>query len=442
MARMRYKPLSEIKGKYHTKTLSDSALYLTWIRNLDMFDLFAEFLWLNISIFDLSQLGMVLLTDIVPIDFQPYAINFTYEMPDLEELLQGILIDFKKIDYSKIYDWMTDIDLYIDTNIKLEYREDLKVKRNRKARYGITRYDYSYYDPYVPREFLKATFHRLRLLRTPDTTYYNTIRSTSEQIALNTALADSIYNRLFAQYSAQANAFILGMAVLGRSRLSEVRDGYTTIPIVDAKGNLYDLKFRTLDHLQMGFILGITPLGYGVLLPSESIYRQEENKYDPPIIKVMMEKIRDIRNRITISTYAYSNYNKPEEMIDRHKSDRTAQYHIIQGIRRQVESWVEAQIPPEESNPVRIRQYQSACLQMISWRAKRHRWGFETWKFMTEEEFKTWWINNWSSQGLNKDTLNKLFEGMRIWLESVREQKLKLGEKVKRARYRLAGRYR
>jgi len=50
---------------------------------------------------------------------------------------------------------------------------------------------------------------------------------------------------------------------------------------------ILDVKFRTLDHLQLGFILGVTPLGYGLLLPRESIYQLPGGKENPPIIDVI-----------------------------------------------------------------------------------------------------------------------------------------------------------
>ena len=136
--------------------------------------------------------------------------------------------------------------------------------------------------------------------------------------------------------------------------------------------------------------------------------------------------------------WAYANYNKPEEMTDPHKSEKVEQYDALQWMRRKIEDWVERQIPSEEANPVKIRQYQNAVLQIFGWKAKRHKWGFKAWEYMTDDEFKQWWLDNWATQGLNRQTLDKLFEGSRIWMPYLREEKRKLGEKVKQSRLRLA----
>jgi len=231
---------------------------------------------------------------------------------------------------------------------------------------------------------------------------------------------------------------LYGLSILGRSRLPELEDNWSLIPFIDRQGVEHTVKFRTLDHIQVGFILGLTPLGYGALLPYESIYILPEGKKNPMIIKVIMDKLYGMKWRPTLTTWAYSNYNRPEEMINPHVSDKTAQYDLLQTQRRMIETWVYESLPPEELSLTRVRWYQNAVLQAIGWKAKRHKWGYKAWRYMTEEQFREWWLNHWEAQGLNRATLQALYEGMKIWVEPVRNAKLKLGAKVKQARKRLA----
>jgi len=177
----------------------------------------------------------------------------------------------------------------------------------------------------------------------------------------------------------------------------------------------FEFKIPTIDETLQGIWakFGITPLGYGLLLPKDSIYKLIDGKKNPPFIKLLIDKMTRIKNSIIYTTYAYSNYNRPEEMIDPHKSDRTNQYALLHQMRRHIENWVYEQIPPEEANPLKIRQYQSAVLQMISWKAKRHRWGYQGWEAMSDEDFLEWWLRNWEAQGLNRQLLLKLQEGMK-----------------------------
>jgi hypothetical protein len=426
------------KQKYHNKTLSDDAIYTVYLRTLDIQPMFAEYAWLQISAFDLTELGMGLLYSILPVDFQPYSIDFTYELPTVSEALQGIWAKFEKVDFAKLYTWMTDFREYVLENIKEEYQPDLLIGAVPKALYDITPYGRGVYDPIICREFLRSTFYKLRLIRTPDTSWLKTMDQIVEYLQMIGVTDEHIFNRLMSIFSAQTQAFVLGLSILGRSKLTETDGEWGVVPIKTAKGEIYDLHFRTLDHLQMGFILGVTPLGYGILLPKESIYKLPDGKKNPPVIQVMVNKIRGIINRLPLTTWSYSNYNKPEEMTDYHKSERTNQYDLLMTQRQIIEEWVAKQIPPEEANPVRIRQYQNAVLQAISWRAKRHKWGYDSWKYMTEEQFKEWWKLHWKGQNLNETVLDKLYSGMEVWLKRIREEKVSLGEKVKKTRIQLS----
>jgi len=427
-----------IKLKYHAKTLSSSALFSAFQINLNIQPLFADLAWMQIPAFDLTELGLSILYNILPIDFEPYAIDFQYEPPTPQEALQGIWAIFTPVPFEKLYMWMTDFREYIIENIKEEYQLQLIETAPEKARYGITLYGRGVYDPILAREFLRATFYRLRLLRTPDPSWLKDVKEITELLDMIPATDDVVWNRLMLIMSSQVNAFVLGLSPLGKAKLAETEKDYAKIPIITADRRELTVKFSTLDQLQLGFILGITPLGYGILLPKTSIYRLPEGKKNPPIIDVLLKKVRGIINRTTLTTWAYGNYNKPEEMVDPHKSDRTAQYALMQTTRRHIEAWVAEQIPSEESNPVRIRQYQNAILQAVSWKAMRHKWGFQAWRYMPEEQFKEWWIEHWLAKGLNKGVLQGLYRGIEPWVKRLREQKLGLGAKVKQSRLRLA----
>ena len=426
------------KIKYFEKTLSKDAVYSTYLRSLDVSPIFAQYAWLQLTAFDLTELGMGLLYNILPVDFQPYAIDFTYVTPTPSETLQGIWAKFETVDFAKLYTWMTDFREYVIENFKEEFQKEVLLGIVPKAIYGVTPYGRGVYDPVVAREFLRATFWKLRLLRTPDISWLKTLDEITELIRMVGVTDEHVFNRLMMIFSAQLGAFVLGLSILGRSRLTEVKDGWGVVPTKTAKGEIHELRFKTLDHLQFGFILGVTPLGYGLLLPKQSIYKLPEGKRNPTVIKVLVNKIKGIINRLTYVTWAYSNYNKPEEMLNPHKSERTTQYHELLTQRHFVERWVANRIPPEEANPIKIRQYQNAILQAVAWRAKAHKWGYEAWRYMSEEEFKEWWLTHWKRQGLNETTLKALYEGAQIWLKRLREEKLEVGSKVKQSRLRLA----
>jgi hypothetical protein len=427
-----------MKIKYHRKTLTDSAIYSTYVRLLDVEPEYASTVWLQISVFDLSELGLGLLYSIVPTEWQPYAIDFTFETPSVEEMLQGIWAKFKPVDFEKLYIWMTNFREYIMENIKPEFQASLMTLTAEKAIYGVTPYGRGVYDPVVAREFLRSTFQKLRLMRTPDMSWKEMLDHISEFLGMIGVTDEITYNRLMLLFSAQRESMVLGLSLLGYSKLSEKEGDYAKIPFMDARGNIWEVKFKTLDHLQMGFILGVTPLGYGVLLPKESIYNLPEGKKNPTFLKVLDQKVRGMIGRLTLTTWAYTNYHKPEEMRDVHRSDKANQYALLQTLRRHVEDWVRNKLPVGMVDAVTVRAYQNAVLQLITWKAKRHKWGFLGWEAMTDEQFKDWWLQHWERQGLNKTILQSLYEGVEPWLKATREYKLQIGKKIKQIRQRLA----
>jgi hypothetical protein len=426
------------KQKYFEKLLSTDAMYCVFLRSLDVSELFSMYAWLQIMPFDLTQLGLGLLYDIPPFELVPFSLDFKFEIPSLPEVLQGIWANFEPVRYEELYKWSINVDDYVNVSFQTPYIEPITSTRIEAGVYDETYYGYSSFDPYPSREMVRTTWLRMRLLRTADISWEKVAEETAEQLKVTNATDDHVVGRVMMMLSAQRESFVLGLSLLGRSKLTETEDGWGVVPIVDAEGNTTKLRFTTLDHLQIGFVLGMVPLGYGYLLPRESVYQQPDGKGDPAFLEASAKKVRGITQRVTASTWAYTNYTTPYESGDYHKSERTTQYHALMSMREFVERWVEERIPRDEANPLRIRQYKNAVLQAISWRAKRHRWGYEGWKSMSEDEFKEWWKLHWKGQGLNESTLENLYQGMSVWLKRFRDEKVSLGERAKQIRRRMS----
>jgi hypothetical protein len=426
------------KRMYHAKTLSDNAIYNTFIRLLDVQPKFNEDVNIILPVIDFTEYGLGLLYAILPIEFQPITVDFKYEPPTTDDVMQGIWAKFKPVDFSTEYAWMTDFMKYVTENFKDEYQQILISGAPQKARYGRTPWGYGIYDPIVMREFLRATFMRLRLLRTADISWMQNVKDIAEYLKMTGVTDAHIYNRMMMVLSAQKYAFVLGLSLLGRSRFCKVENGWGYIPIVRHDGKAGEVKFRTLDQLLFGFILGVTPLGYGLLMPKEGVLKSPDGKKNPRLFETIKNKIKGVRDRYTLTTFSYSNYNRPEEMADYHKSERTNQYHYLQTIRRMIEEWVDAQIRDIVSEPFKVRQYKNAVLQAIFWRAKRHCWGFQGFQALTEEQWRELWRNLWVRNGLDPAILDKLYANMTPFIEAVRKERIEEGEKIKRTRTTMA----
>lgn len=435
---MQAETLETIKRKYWTKTLTPDAILITWQRSIDVRNVFARITWLQVSAFDLSQLGIGLLNNIAPADMEPYNIERKAELPELSFMLQGIWMLFEPVDITEIYPWTASITDFIKENVTEEYQPQLLIGIGEKAYYDKTLYGYSLYDPVVAREFLRATAHRFRAMKTSDKVFNFIIQQMRDYLEMTECTSDVIYNRIMIMMAAQSQTFLLGFSILGISKLTHVENGTAEIQFEDARGNLRTAKISSLDQMQFGMILGIAPLGYGVLLPKKSIYKLPEGKKNPPVIEALFQKIKGLTYKLGNLCFAYGNYNKPEEMTDFFRSQRTCAYGAWHALRRDIENWILNKIKDVETNPILIRQYQNAILQYISWKAKRHKWGYKLFEKMSETQFYYWWLQYWESQGLKRATLQALYEGCEIWIQAIRERKIDLWKQIQQTRKQLA----
>lgn len=421
------------KEKYFDKVASQSAITCTWYRLLDTQDLFAKYVWMQLPLFDLYQLGIGLEFSILPYEFQPFSIDFEYSMPNMDELMQGIWANFDKIIYEIEFPWSFNWDGLNESTFQPKFR----VFGRRKAKYGRAKFSGYYYDPPLSREYIAEAFSKLRLIRKPDISWKTCLEQLADAIDIDPMAVYEVISRFLLLSSAQDNSFCLGLSLLGTGRLNWTGDG-AIIPYVTPEGEIKQVKYWTLENLMFGFILGITPLGYGVLTPRKTMFEMEDNKKNPEILSFMLNKARGVINRHTLTTWAYTNYNKPEEMTNFHKSEKVAMHDLIQTQRRVIENMVEESIANIVKNQVLLRQYKNAVLQAIAWKSKRHKWGFKPFKDTPEQQFKEWWIEHWKGMGLNETILNQLYDRLLPILDRIRETKVSVGESVRKKRRMLA----
>ena len=418
------------KRKYHAKLLTDSAMLITFDLSFETLDIFEVMVWINTDLFtNISiSLGMTFSIDLA--EFEQLWQTFKVELPSLGELMQGILINFKRFKLPEI----GTISDFIDLNIKDEYKEEMKESMVKKGVYGVTRYGRSYYDPVNVRKFIANVipkfFHRLA-------TYESFRRFTEgyrDSLGVLDIIARYIFNKLSIMDSALKKNFVLGYGILGYSNLTPRASEEAQLDFVDFEGRTVSMRYMFLDNLQYGFILGITPLGFGFLTPRETTYKEPS----PRCVWWVQDIAWNTITRYPLTPWGVANYNKPEERLDFRVSDRTHQYAAMQAIRYKIEEMVENLLAEEKLSVTELRQYKNAALQLLSLRTKRHEWGFSPFKEMSDEELKRWWLEYWKRQGLKPSTLQKILEVMGRWLREWEKQKLRLGKLVQLRRRMLA----
>ena len=77
---------------------------------------------------------------------------------------------------------------------------------------------------------------------------------------------------------------------------------------------------------------------------------------------------------------------------------------IVENVVRQLET---------DADAYKLRLYKTAALELYGALYSPHKWGNEMQRSMTPEELKRFWVSKWSGDGLNPDTLSKLWDAVK-----------------------------
>jgi len=440
------KSLRQQKAKYHSKVLSEDAIEVNLFRAIDIEAHAVEWAWQMIPQYNYATFGLAIIFDIPPIELEPMNVEFKVELPSWNELLQGILIKTERFDLSEEYPWLKETPSTIFENYKPEYAYLMAQKKAVKGVYDQTPYDISYYDPTAVRDFLRSTFQKLYLERKTFDMLAKDIKDIADKVQLNLDVARTVFSRIASTVNAQRQSFILGYSVLGLSFLSRRGSEEAKVLFTDLDGKDREIGFKHIDHLQLGFYLGLTTLGYGYLVPREVIHKMPKKMLPtgfsvfgaPSFVDVVLRKVLRFRDTFAYNAFSFANYNKWEEQRSYHLSERADQWFRLQLLRYHLENIALGIARRYEDNPVKLRMYKSAVLQLLGYPAKRHKWGYKVYSSMSDEEFKSWWLEHWKKQGLNEAVLLEIYERIKEWIKTWRIRKLEEGIRVRERRYQLA----
>lgn len=426
------------KQKYFEKILSTDGFMSTWDRYFQQRDLLARIIWGEVPIWDYTNLGIGLMYMINPIELEPLTVFNVMEWPSEWEMDEGIWVNFFKFDFSIEFPEFVFAFDFLLLNFNFDFLFDFLFSLLLKAQFGTGRYGVSTYDPSVFREFLRASLYKIRQKRTADISFAAEAAILQEVAGVHKQTDELVNHRHEFLREVQKECFMLGLSTLGTGKLVPGEDNYAVVTVSDAKGNPVQIKVSKLEDLIFGLWLGIIPLGFGCIMPRETVFNFEGGKRMPRFFRYVDKKAKTILRQTLFTPWAYRNYHRVDESQSFHKSERTIQYHSLQEMRGAVEEIVESIVLPEEGSITKIRQYKNAALQLISYPAKRHFWGYGAFKVMTDEEFLTYWLSYWEGQGLNKNLLMRIYEALKPCLHRLREEKVLLGKKTSELRRRLA----
>jgi hypothetical protein len=420
--------LDNQKRAYHEKELSVDGEWTLFMRSFQVYDFTLDIASLLIPEFYMASMSVGLLYNVDLAEVEPFSIEFTWRMPTVEEWARGVGVVIERITPP----YAVKPERFVDVNVREEYREGVKKLMIVKGYYGKTRYGYSYYDPAAMREFIRNAV-QLMLKKHPSPVNRKVeLLTLATSVGVTEDFARSTHDRMSIIMSSHTWCFTLNYSMLDVARLCEPAvhsEEQGVVPFVDLDGNVRTAEITALSDAQYACILDVGMLDYCLLSPGQDIY----TPVPPPAIEAVAEKVDNFRRRWMITPVAFSNYVTGAEAADYTVSERTNVWGELMSIRYVVEHEVEAFLAREAPalNTFDRRKYVTAVLQLLGHTGKRHRWGYKVYQLMEESEIKNWWLEYWSSQGLDRTILEKLFESVKTWLPRIVDVKTSLGRRVR-----------
>ena len=421
----------EEKMKYWYKALSDDAMWGVLGSTVDIFDWLSFFSDYVISDSIWSSLVIALLLDIDLPEIVPVNLEWSVELPDIEEFLRGVLIKLSRINilllieeiYPELYYGLPSVEISrLITEMKRaiqqptifltpELRKEVERTRLRKAVYGASRYDESYYDPQAVRDFLRSTLLAFTKKRGTWRTARDKVKASADSLGIAEGLVENIFNRLSAITTIKDEALTWDYGWWDRTKWglegSEGRLKFIT----------YDLRVVELPYDDMSdyIIYGFWDYAnwdFFYWYSEEPRYAHPFRIEHPSITNLQDALWSNFRSRIMTTSMAVANYQTPRERRVWYESGRTHTYGYSMSQRAYVERVTDRVVRTLEPgvDALKLRLYKSATLQLLNALASPHSWGNEMFRSMTDEELRKWWVERWSSAGLKRETLEALYD--------------------------------
>lgn len=445
------------KRKYFSKLLSESAIWMNYLRTLDTLSLFSEWAWSESLFFIWLDISNLFIFGLDPTELLPLDPEFHVKLPTVQEFLQGIKLKLEPVDVGeawRIFYWdiyglevppLLDFVTFITVQCWPEYLGFILEQQKRKLIVGESVYGTSYVDPPVIREFIRSSLWELARRRIDLTRIRQFYQVVVDKARINEGIVEAMYNRLALHLHTLFEKFILDYNLLNYSKLCEATSETTKAPMVTWRGEYREVEFRKFNEINCGFILDITPLNLGILMDDRIIYKPsplETHDVGTTVLSDFIDwKVRRMISRYPATGVAFGNYQRPDETLAWHRSERADHHHQLRLFYYYIDAVVDSLLEKEDVTIFEKNLYKRAAAMLLGHPKKRHKWGYEAYKAMIEEEFKEYWLSYWEKQGLNTFVLNKIYQVFGKWAKSYRRNLKNLGEKLKKKRYNLSQTY-
>jgi len=365
------------KAKLYNKLMSKNAFYTLWDRFVDLFD------WLNENTSLANIVSHLVLTDW----------GWTWEIPEFPEF---------------------EIKIPPLPPGAMGYR---------KAIYGVSQYDLSYYDPITWYEVLKKMALYVITQGYKYTTASIEEKPISEVSKIFETLIFNYFMRIQGIIDAVINNLICGFWILGYSKLSKPPKEYgrykTTTIYTKPDLEILETPITNLAEIVHAPINHYWVCGFHRAIPNR------EKTFRPVYLPELPNWIREnVRKQMTRFAFNYTGF-KLREFVDMFKSRKTNMYHEKFSLMYDLHTLIYSKIEKIVQDPIKINAYIKFAYEYIFGKVKKHRLSKTVFKYVDVKDWENYIILKWKNAGLDENILRQLIELLRPIAEMVWEKRLK-----------------
>ena len=428
------KEIDAMKRKYHESVMTADAEWTNYLRFLQIYDTYIQWSSFIIPEFAIDAVAIIITFGINPFELDVFSLVFDVKLPSLDEYLKGVNIIIDKIPIEISLDKLgipSDFSTFLDQNFQIGIPEAVI----EKCVYNKSVYGKCYVDPDTVREFIRnailAIFKKhgdIESARRETETLANVLNISRDTVA-------TLFNRIVALRSYYRNVFTLNVSALNIANLAGDK---VKVPVYTFDAEVKEIEVKYLTDVLMGCMLDLNALDLCYVVPEGSAFKADldPTRQVPPILDSIQNMVKDNVSRYLYTPMALANYATGRERADYRFSQRTETWAQQMALRFALDAYVESiiqQLLPG-ADKITINMYATAVRQLFGHMYKRHKWGMDLWTILSDEELKTYWVGYWTSQGLDPDVLNKIYDKIKDIVSHLARRKYELGRSVRWSR--------
>jgi len=420
------KEIDEMKHKYHNNVMTADAEWTNYLRFLNMYDMFVQWSSFVIPEFAIDAVAIIATFGINPFELGVFNLTFNVSLPSIDQYLNGVNIVINPVSIQ----WPN-----LTTFLKQNFLEGVAETVTEKCVYDKGTYGECYVDPNETREFIRNAILAIFKKHSDIESARREVMALANALGISLGAVETLFNRIALLTSYYRSVFTLNISALNVATLG---GDETKVSVYTYDGNTVEVDLKYLTDALMGCMLDMVALDLCYVMPDGSAFKADMDPTQevPQILDAIQSMVKDNVSRYLYTPMALANYATGKERADYRSSQRVETWGQLMALRFALDAYVESVVPKllPNADKITISAYATAVRQLFGHMYKRHSWGMDLWSMLSDDELRTYWVTYWTSQGLDPNVLNKIYDSIKDVLPYLARRKYELGSMVRRSR--------